>query len=652
MTKQNFNLKLELHHRREKQTQLEARLESFEKALEEAAELRELNDQLLAELEKRDQAVEEAVGIIVGLEDKVDTLMREREVVKNFDANQPYDSGYFRGNHDDPPSSPPIMAIPHNQALTRMPSFLSEQSEGAEALRSLYLPHNQSYTETILPQLLEEAPSDGDINSPRLSILSESSFVSIYGQKDTPPEVEQEEKDEKPQRRHRTSSSVEKWVDERPIPAVSATPAIVRSDLRKNHFLSISDVIESPLQKLEKLRHTLERNQQNAASARLHLERSASTQQPRKTRDSLRRVITDKESFDNQQKLPPTPDTISTSTLRHYQNSNDTLGQDANDTAYLRSTSNFSNLPLASFNAYQSTISIRPRSAGETITSRREGHGWDTETQDDFSSNASTFSAEQFNYPKRTETPDLFSFSNFKPSADDRNVDWGRDMMFNNAEPRLPTRSTTSRLETLRRPTDSEHLRSDDTVRQTVNYNAQFGINSLDTSPRPDPPNRRSSLSNALKFGKSNPSSGSGSSGQATAGNSPLSTKKKGLTGRLFGRSETSPALGAFPQPDLRSPTTTRVILGSQGGQDDDRATPPPIKRTRGSNMPAYRPRSAGGLDDDRSNAHGHHLRRTSAFGDGAEDAADSGTQEAGEGDKSGGRKWLGFGRSNSLRRT
>ena len=114
MTKQNFNLKLELHHRRERQEALEKRLEAAEKRIEEQAELQEVNEQLLAELEKRDQAVEEAVGIIVSLEEKVEKLMKEREIVKAFDANQ--ESSYYGTSHDEPFNVPaqlgPRSAVP------------------------------------------------------------------------------------------------------------------------------------------------------------------------------------------------------------------------------------------------------------------------------------------------------------------------------------------------------------------------------------------------------------------------------------------------------------------------------------------------------------------------------------------------------------
>lgn len=640
LTKQNFNLKLELHHRRERQTALEARLDAAEKQIEEQSELQEVNEQLLQELEKRDQAVEEAVGIIVTLEEKVERLMREREVVKNFDSQQNYDSGYFRIVHKDPSGALPNKGESPEKSMARMPSFLSEQSEGAEALRSLYLPHSQSYNEANLPQLQEEAPSDGGINSPRLSVLSESSFVSVYGKKDQSPEAEDNDEAEV-QNRHRASSSVEKWVSGRPSATSAGTSTSLQNDAR--NYLSMNKIMTSPLQRLEKLQETLEKNSLNAA-AQLQLVRPTSIQPPRKKRDSLRRVITDKGSFDQQHALPPTPDTISTSTLRHYQNSHDTLGRDAGALTFLNSTSTFRT--QASFNAHQAAIPIRPRSAGDTITSKREGHGWDTETQDEFSSDASVLSAEQFRNSNRVPTPDLFSFSDFGRISDNRHADWDRDMMFSNAQPRPSAFNTTSNFNAMgiNMP---EHENSEDTLRGTLSgLVAPQGTYNLDTFEQPGPPKRRASLTQPSKLRKPNQSSSNGSSGPSVAGTSPSPAKKQGLASRFFGRSDTSPSLSTntFQRSSVRSPTNPVRTQYFVDDDDSARATPPPIMRNRASAGPRQRPSSAGAdsMRDNRAN-----LRRASVFGGG--EPVDAAKMEE-QNKSSGGRNWLGL-KSSSLRR-
>lgn len=664
LTKQNFNLKLELHHRRERQNALEIRLEAAEKQIGEQKELQEVNEQLLAELEKRDQAVEEAVGIIVTLEERIERLMREREVVRNFDDR--YDSGYFRHSQDEPSNSRSTLGqtkMGTSQTVVRMPSFLSEQSEGAEALRSLYLPSNHSYkdSDATLPKLQEEAQDE--MNSPRLSALSESSFVSIYGEKNLSLDNKQEH-EELPQRRLRKSSSVEKWIDERPV---STPPLTTRNDVRKNQYLSINHVIKSPLQRLETLKGSLEDSNGTAISTCL-VERSSSTKEPRQSRDTLRRVFTDKKSFHHQQGLPPTPDTISTSTLRYFQaNSNDTLAQDIRGGTFLNSSSTIPASDMA-YTAHHREISIRPRSAGETVTSRREGHGWDTETQeDDFSSTASTFSAQHFSQPRRVMTPNLFSFADF--GGDGFDGDWDNNAMSNSQLTGGGQGHSASRYAALRSNSMAERTRSDDATPRASRYSEiQYGTSPIDTSPRPEPPDRRSSLSAAIKLRKAREISNSTSAGQATVSSSPVSkqeTKKGRLTSRLFGRSDIPSSLTATTPQQHSAPRSKAPGDKSQsyleGGYEDDevaRATPPPIKRNRDSHLPRYRPSSAGAGLPSNPNT----LRRASAFGgDVTGDEVNNkrrgsvgGVNEAEDTNglgKSGPRKWLGFGRPGSMMR-
>jgi len=638
-------------------------LEVLEKQLEEQAELQEVNEQLLAELEKRDQAVEEAVGIIVTLEDKVERLMQDREHVKDFEKH--YETDYFRPSHDDgPPSSPPEFKdnqlVVRKEGLPRMPSFLSETTEGTEALRSLYLPPSQ-YSDGNLPKLQEETLNGMD--SPRLSVLSKSSFVSVYGDKQL--SLDAPEDPEHTPRRHRASSSIEKWVGNSPA---NVTPVRTSPQLRKNQFLSINDVLESPLQRLEKLKHTLEKHNSSIASVRPQPERAVSVQARRKSRDALRRVFTDQTSFEHQQKLPPTPDTISTSTLRHYQYSNDTLaGDHAKQGTFLHNTSSF-HVPSTTQNAHQSTVSIRPRSAGETVTSRREGHGWDTETQDDItdtcsqSSNASATSAQGYSRSKNNMSPSFFNFSTENS--------WGRDMMFNNSAT-LPSHRA-SRYDELRRSILVDPLRSDGTVVPYQNNvvaryvdTPQYGTTPIDTSPKPQPPDRRSSLSASTKLRHAaGPSSTSAQASDSSPSPAKDSKKSRLPSLRIFGRSETSPTVSGF-QPSAQN--TARPKANTQRGQtyfangtgyeDEElaRATPPPIKRSRGQQPSAYRPVSAGSgavkreiveFDNQVIQGQGRQGTRRGSIDQSA------GAGVGAEAEESKGRKWFGIGRSNSLRRT
>jgi hypothetical protein len=579
------------------------------------------------------------VGIIVNLEDKVEKLMQDRENVRTFDEQ--YGLGYFDANHHEGPSSSPPQFEPTLKpikSVPRMPSFLSENTEGTEALRSLYLPHNQSYSDATLPQLAEEGSDSLDrMDSPRLSILSESSFLSVYGGKQL--ELDDAPEEGQSLRKHRASSSVEKWVDERPVPTI--TPSRVPG-LRKNQFISINDVLESPLQRLEKLRHTLEKSNRGLQS-----ERALTIQEKRQSKE-LHRVFTDQGSYEHHHGLPPTPDTISTNTLRRFQNSNDTLAQDRmKEGTFLNSISTFP-VPSSTHNAFQSTLSIRPRSAGETVTSRREGHGWDTPSQTDNTDACSISSTGTYNAPsyrpKRIMTPTLFTYGN----------DWGRDMMYNN-EPELPPHRP-SRYDQLRRSSLVDHTRSDDTVTDHYNKTPQYGTIPLDSSPKPEMPDRRSSLSATTKLKKKGPESNLSSPNKSAS--SPTSSKeikKSRLPNlRMFGRSDTSPLPPAIAPAIRPQNTSTRTQSYPQNRdayveEEEARATPPPIKRSRPG--PACRPVSAGDGATRRSASSTVDSRGMEERYERRGSVNVNGASEAQNDVKNGNKKWFGIGRNASLRR-
>lgn len=499
MHKQNFDLKLELFHRRQRQETLESDLEHARNQIQDQAELQEVNEALLKELEKRDQAVEQAVNIICQLEGQVERLLQEREDVSNFEKQYGNDF-YDHSKEAEMPSSPPTfdrdtMRTPRGKdsarVIARMPSFLSEQSEGVEALRSLYLPSSNSYSDIALPKLPEE-DSESGMASPSLSVLSESSFLSIYGEKSPTAD---EEIDSSPPRQHRrTNSSVEKWIDERPastMPMRIPSPS-PRAGGRRSQFLSMNYVAASPLQRLEKLRSNLEKQYSNSTSMRLknQSDKRDSIQERRRFNEGNYRLTTDGNGLETSQKLPPTPDTISTGTLRNYKNgSDDTLNQrhqgNEDEVTFLHSTSTFS-VPPITYNPYQSTTSLRPRSAGETVTSRREGHGWDTETLEtdelDTYTNSSIDSdteSAKIHLPTRqpkgkNQTPEFLSFNTTSSERDALRV-WGGDAMSSDyPATRIPSgansrsrcsNSTAQRYEILRTSSQATtHLRSDDTI--------------------------------------------------------------------------------------------------------------------------------------------------------------------------------------------
>ncbi|KAL8933394.1 MAG: hypothetical protein Q9211_005804 [Gyalolechia sp. 1 TL-2023] len=78
INKQNFDLKLEVFHRRQRNEALEAKAIKADEVESQNEELRQVNDDLLQELEKRDAAVQEAVTLICDLEARIDQLEKEQ----------------------------------------------------------------------------------------------------------------------------------------------------------------------------------------------------------------------------------------------------------------------------------------------------------------------------------------------------------------------------------------------------------------------------------------------------------------------------------------------------------------------------------------------------------------------------------------------
>lgn len=138
--KQNFDLKLELFHRRERQTALEGRVEGLETDMRMT---HDINERLVEELEKRDKAVEEAVAMIVTFEARVDQLVRERTMVQQVDSQDYFCPSDYDAPYRNP--APQVHALDvakledDAKIATRMPSFLLERSENTENLRNVYL---------------------------------------------------------------------------------------------------------------------------------------------------------------------------------------------------------------------------------------------------------------------------------------------------------------------------------------------------------------------------------------------------------------------------------------------------------------------------------------------------------------------------------
>ncbi|KAL1841824.1 hypothetical protein VTJ49DRAFT_6577 [Mycothermus thermophilus] len=326
--KQNFDLKLELYHRRERQTVLEERIETLERKVKERDQLHE---SLLKELEKRDKAVEEAIGMIFTLEKRVEQLLVERSIVRKIEAEE---AAFSRIT---PAIATPSSKETLNQTASqgdaktpiRMPSFVSDRSEKTENLRNVYLGALAGESSHTLSQLPDDTPDTARmgarISSPALSDLSESSFASIYGRGRTV--------DLAP----RPGDSPWPWDGSR-TPVLSDTPTRVKpatpsrqprptspSTSAKYHINGILDHGPSPLQRLAMLDVTLPAsNTPRPSTATKEKEhpspRPATAQGQPKTkkekREALERVLT-QGHFTTPQALPPTPDTLSSTTLQH-----------------------------------------------------------------------------------------------------------------------------------------------------------------------------------------------------------------------------------------------------------------------------------------------------------------------------------------------
>lgn len=264
LMKQNFDLKLEVDHRRENQTKLHAEIESMREAVERAQrledeheELMRINSLLVEELEKRDKAIQEAADIICELEEKVEDY-EESRATETRPSTAHADSGYAGTETQEqmPPSSPPeiisnprpspqnpaaatsasnrlIDAVQHQTPAKprREPAFLTSQKPSTDALRTVYLDagkdlHPVKSFNSILSKrastIDEDAMAEDLLASPRLSALSESSFPSIYGRKgDTPEKYDWEDLPESTMpygsahSRQDSISRVNQWIEDR-----------------------------------------------------------------------------------------------------------------------------------------------------------------------------------------------------------------------------------------------------------------------------------------------------------------------------------------------------------------------------------------------------------------------------------------------------
>ncbi|KAL8926340.1 MAG: hypothetical protein Q9172_001849 [Xanthocarpia lactea] len=361
LNKQNFDLKLEIFHRRQRTDALEVKAARLDELETQNNEFRQLNDDLLQELEKRDIAVGEAVSLICELEAKVERLEKEQQrsvrpvtPIKNHDAvpkaleKYPVDapvsmtgspsnvrsSGRSFATRDDCNRLPDDDLQHEEDRLLRNPSFLSDTKPSTSALRSLFHGHANGSTANSLglqnPSMLslrrvgspfsqDDFPEtlDGDtfsLNPRRLSLLSESSFVSVYGQnkeKITPSSASKHSLNASPPRNGDASAKrlspqegrIRQWIENRDHPASPSERSAKHA--KSNTFSSIGEMLKSDRANPRDALHSASPTR----SGGRHQPQQRQRYEKPDTKPSFAGTIFGPDA------LPPTPGTMSSATL-------------------------------------------------------------------------------------------------------------------------------------------------------------------------------------------------------------------------------------------------------------------------------------------------------------------------------------------------
>lgn len=170
---------------------LEEELEELREVEENNQRLREQNEKLQLELDKRDQAIHEAVELICQLEAKIEEMQADQtdsrpSTARPRSSNESLETGPGLVEVSTPKAQI-IVDIPDRTSSKRgtyrpprkAPSFLREENRSTAALRSLYLSdENKSLRSFSASTMATSMESTTEPESPRLSILSECSYFS------------------------------------------------------------------------------------------------------------------------------------------------------------------------------------------------------------------------------------------------------------------------------------------------------------------------------------------------------------------------------------------------------------------------------------------------------------------------------------------
>ena len=346
-----------MFHRRQRTEGLEAKLKKLDTLESDNEELQILNEDLLHELEKRDVAVKEAVNLICDLEARIEEM--EHRVAGPQHTTSASDLESRNCNSSSEPFYPPVddtrPITPTSRSTPRLgdlkppklaasailvdtsipaaarspgrtPSFLKDNKKSTRALRGLYsvddnsTQGNPSLFSLARPssrfsaddQQRDVDPDSYTLNSPRLSMLSESSFLSVYGKpresdvisarkKEGNSLEESSSEDERTAQDLRQQARVHKWINDRSTQA-SPRRRFVK-DKTAGQFSSIDELVDEIPIETQTFRPRRARQMPSRSSSRQ--KRDESTNYP--PRPSLGGALFGHEV------LPPTPDTMSTS---------------------------------------------------------------------------------------------------------------------------------------------------------------------------------------------------------------------------------------------------------------------------------------------------------------------------------------------------
>ena len=321
-------------------------------------ELQSINEDLLLELEKRDVAIQEAVGLICELEAKIEEMgeaesyFRQRGKTPEPDRSvqehsvpaspESAKSGLKDSDHSRhelarntrvEDQAQPGRSVPSGSPQ-RVPSFLRDTNKSTTVLRSLYLNDgsqtqgNPSSLSLARPGSVFSGEEEDDdyvdrhmLNSPRLSILSESGFSSIYGSPKarslSPGQnldghvAEHSPTNSQSQRNNQRNARLQDWLEERNRPS---TPPRQTSKVRSDdQFSSIDQVLE----KVPSNTKGQQPEKSLRGESKPRQERTPDKPALKQTRERQRRPSSP--AFGGPMfgggLLPPTPDTMSTATV-------------------------------------------------------------------------------------------------------------------------------------------------------------------------------------------------------------------------------------------------------------------------------------------------------------------------------------------------